>query len=158
MRESQGHVRPMLPGDLANVASIERHSYEFPWSRGVFRDCLLAGYQCLVIDSSDGVGGYGILSIAGGEAHILNLCVNRRFRGFGFGSQLLDELLARARAANVERVLLEVRPSNTVAIALYRKRGFLPVGSRRAYYQAPSGREDALVFALPLKTDTSRGR
>ena len=151
MKESPGRVREMLHGDLAGVASIERRSYEFPWSHGVFRDCLLAGYHCLVLEGDDGICGYGILSVAAGEAHILNLCVSRHMRGFGFGAQLLDEMLARARAANVERVLLEVRPSNSIAIALYRKRGFLPFGSRRAYYQAPTGREDALVFALPLE-------
>ncbi|MEO0996858.1 MAG: ribosomal protein S18-alanine N-acetyltransferase [Pseudomonadota bacterium] len=156
LREEPGSVRHMVHGDLARVAAIERASYEFPWSQGVFRDCLLAGYHCLVLEHCGAVQGYGILSIAAGEAHVLNLCMQLDLRGYGYGGQILDEMIGRARAAEAQRVLLEVRPSNERAIRLYRKRGFLPVGSRRGYYQASGGREDALVFALPI--EPARGR
>ncbi|MEL7539014.1 MAG: ribosomal protein S18-alanine N-acetyltransferase [Pseudomonadota bacterium] len=136
--------------DLADVAAIERRSYEFPWSQGVFRDCLLAGYQCLALDYGDRLAGYSILSIAAGEAHILNLCVSQPIRGFGFGGALLRVMVDRARQSSAERVLLEVRPSNVLAIRLYERRGFIRIGTRRNYYQATEGREDALVYALEL--------
>lgn len=143
-------VRPMLHGDLAHVADIERRSYEFPWTQGIFRDCLLAGYTCIVLETGEELLGYGIVSIAAAEAHLLNLCIDPRFRRLGYGERLLDELIRRAREAIAERMLLEVRPSNRSAIDLYRSRGFRPIGTRRGYYQANRGREDAVVYTLPL--------
>jgi len=135
------------------VSDIERRSYEFPWSHGVFRDCLLAGYYCVALERGGRVAGYGILSIAAGEAHILNLCVDPNYRAHGYGEQILDQILLRARSADVREILLEVRPSNRTAIELYRKKGFHQVANRPAYYQAPEGREDAAVLAKKLTVD-----
>ena len=144
-------LRKMLPGDLPQVSDIERRSYDYPWSHGVFRDCLLAGYTCVAVVHEDAVVGYGILSIAAGEAHILNLCIDPCYRSLGLGQKLLEELLSRARDAEVAQVFLEVRPSNTTAIALYRKKGFHKIADRKAYYQSANGREDASVFAKKLR-------
>jgi [ribosomal protein S18]-alanine N-acetyltransferase len=144
-------TRTMAHDDLSQVSDIERRSYDFPWSHGVFRDCLLAGYTCIVLERSDVIAGYGILSVAAGEAHVLNICVDPDYRRLGYGDRLLDELLARARAASVKEVFLEVRPSNVNALSLYRKKGFRQIAQRRAYYQARSGREDAAVLSLVVK-------
>jgi len=144
------NIREMHHSDLAMVSDIERRSYEFPWSHGVFRDCLFAGYQCTVLIREDRVVGYAILSVAAGEAHILNLCVDPAYRSLGYGERLLYELLHHARAAAVREIFLEVRPSNETAIALYRKKGFHKVAARPAYYQAREGREDAAVLAKKL--------
>ena len=143
-------IRDMTHDDLSMVSDIERRSYEFPWSHGVFRDCLLAGYRNIALVSEDRVVGYGVLSIAAGEAHILNVCVDPELRSHGYGEKLLDELLFRARAASVREIFLEVRPSNERAIQLYLKKGFHQVANRPAYYQANEGREDAAVFAKKL--------
>ncbi|MEE8425779.1 MAG: ribosomal protein S18-alanine N-acetyltransferase [Woeseiaceae bacterium] len=143
----------MTHEDMGFVSDIERRSYEYPWSHGVFRDCLLAGYQCIVLDRDERVAGYAILSIAAGEAHILNLCVDPSYRSHGYGERLLDEILFRARAASVREIFLEVRPSNQTALALYRKKGFHQVSNRSAYYQAQAGREDAAVLVKKLVTD-----
>lgn len=146
-------IRDMSHDDLATVSDIERRSYEFPWNHGVFRDCLLAGYRCISLIRNDRVAGYGVLSIAAGEAHILNLCVDPECRSRGYGEQLLDELLYRARAASVRQISLEVRPSNDTALMLYRKKGFYQVTARPAYYQANEGREDAAVLVKKLVVD-----
>ena len=146
-------IRDMNHDDLSMVSDIERRSYEFPWSHGVFRDCLLAGYQNIVLVRGDVVAGYGVLSVAAGEAHILNVCVDPAHRARGYGEGLLDEMLFRARAASVRQVFLEVRPSNKPALALYRKKGFHKVAERPAYYQAHDGREDAAVLSKKLVTD-----
>lgn len=151
VREVPVDVRTMVHDDVAQVADIERRSYEFPWSHGVFRDCLLAGYHCVVIEREARVAGYSILSVAAGEAHILNLCIDPRYRQLGYGEQLLDEILERAATAEVSEVFLEVRPSNRKAIALYNKKGFRQVASRASYYQATDGREDAAVLAKRLR-------
>ena len=150
MAEPRTSIRDMTHEDLSMVSDIERRSYEFPWSHGVFRDCLLAGYQNIVLLRGDDVTGYGVLSVAAGEAHILNICVAPDYRSRGYGEKLLDEMLFRARAASVRQIFLEVRPSNERAIALYRKKGFHQVANRPAYYQAHAGREDAAILVKKL--------
>lgn len=150
IQESPTRIRTMVRDDLALVSDIERRSYEFPWSHGVFRDCLLAGYTCIVLDRGGGVAGYGILSVAAGEAHILNLCIDPKFRRMGYAERLLDEILVRARGAGADQIFLEVRPSNEPAIALYRKKGFRRIAYRPSYYQARDGREDAAVLSKVL--------
>ena len=154
IREARVKIRPMTHEDLAAVSNIERLSYEFPWSHGVFRDCLLAGYQCIVLERNDEVAGYSILSIAAGEAHILNICVHPDYRSMGYGEKLLDDLLFRARSSSVREIFLEVRPSNEHALALYKKKDFHKVADRPAYYQASHGREDANVLVKKLTTDS----
>jgi len=151
IQDISAETRTMVSSDLAQVSDIERRSYEFPWSHGVFRDCLLAGYICLVLERGDQIAGYCILSVAAGEAHILNLCVDPNCRKLGYGNQLLEEILKRADSAEVKEVFLEVRPSNAGALALYRKKGFRQIAERPAYYQAHDGREDAAVLSLLLK-------
>lgn len=146
-------IREMNHDDLAMVSDIERRSYEFPWSHGVFRDCLLAGYQCIALTRDGRVTGYSVLSVAAGEAHILNLCVDPDFRALGYGEKMLDEMLYRARAAAVREMFLEVRPSNQTALRLYKKKGFHQVFARPAYYQANEGREDAAVLTKKLILD-----
>lgn len=137
----------MRPADLQAVAAVELASYQFPWNIGIFRDCLLAGYQSLVLDIQGNVSGYCIMSIAAGEAHLLNICIHPSCQRLGYGRRLLVEALARAREIGVETVFLEVRPSNDVAIMLYRSLGFRLIGRRPSYYQADGGREDAVIFA-----------
>ncbi len=143
-------IRVMVHDDLTQTSDIERRSYDFPWSHSVFRDCLLAGYNCIVIARADLVVGYAILSIAAGEAHILNLCVDPKYRHLRYGERLLDEILLRARREDVNEIFLEVRPSNTAALALYKKKGFHLITQRPAYYQAKDGREDAAVLCKVL--------
>ncbi len=144
-------TRSMTPSDLLQVADIEQRSYEFPWSQRLFRDCLLSGYTCVVLERGEDVVGYCILSVAAGEAHILNLCVDANSRKLGFADRLLEEILNRAKAVSVKQVFLEVRPSNEHAVSLYRKKGFQQIAERPAYYQAHDGREDAAVMSLLLK-------
>lgn len=150
--ESAVEVRSMSHDDVMLVSDIERRSYDFPWSHGVFRDCLLAGYICIVVERGETVAGYGILSVAAGEAHILNLCVDPLYRQLGHGERLLEEILRRGREAKVVEIFLEVRPSNETALALYRKKGFRQVAYRPAYYQAKDGREDAVVLSKVLNS------
>ncbi len=154
IREAQVFIRSMTHEDLSVVSDIERQSYDFPWSHGVFRDCLLAGYQCVVLERNNDVVGYSILSIAAGEAHILNLCLHPTYRSMGYGEKLLDEILFRARSTSVRQIFLEVRPSNQHALALYRKKDFHKVADRPAYYQASKGREDANVLVKKLTSDS----
>jgi ribosomal-protein-alanine N-acetyltransferase len=143
-------LRPMAQADLPRVAALERASYVFPWNDQIFADCLRVGYHCVVVETTSGVAGYGVLSMGAGEAHILNLCVADDWRRRGIGRGLLLALLAHARDRGVRDAFLEVRRTNRSAIALYHDLGFQCVGTRRGYYQAQDGREDALVYRLEL--------
>jgi ribosomal-protein-alanine N-acetyltransferase len=144
-------IRVMRPGDVLDVVTIEREAYQFPWSEGIFRDCLRVGYLCRVVVAGEQVVGYGVMSVGAGEAHVLNLCIATGYRCRGLARQLLLSLLECAAAAGAQEAFLEVRPSNTTAIRLYLALGFEQVGMRRGYYQAVNGREDAAVLKLALK-------
>ena len=146
-------IRAMRGSDVSDVVAIERGSYQFPWSEGIFRDCLRVGYVCRVVTVSRQVMAYGVMSFGAGEAHILNLCVAEGHRCRGVGRQLLGSLIERAADAGMMDAFLEVRPSNTSAIRLYLALGFEQVGMRRGYYQAINGREDAAVLRRALRDD-----
>ena len=145
-------IRPMSESDVTDVIAVERASYQFPWSEGIFRDCLRVGYVCRVVTVEDLIMGYGVMSVGAGEAHILNLCIGETYRCRGVGRRLLTYLIERGAAAGMSEAFLEVRPSNTAAIRLYQSVGFEQVGMRRGYYQAVGGREDAAVLKLALRS------
>ncbi len=146
-------IRPMHELDVPVVVAVERAAYQFPWSEGIFRDCLRVGYVCRVIEVAGELAGYGIMSVGAGEAHILNVCIRDEYRCRGLARKVLLYLLDRARTAGMYEAFLEVRPSNTAAARLYHSLGFEQVGVRRGYYQATVGREDAAVLRRILLTD-----
>lgn len=143
-------LRPMRESDLDAVMAIELRAYPFPWTRGIFRDCLHAGYSMWVHERGGALLGYGVLSVAAGEAHVLNLCTAIGHEGEGLGLHMLQALLKIARGQRAQRVFLEVRPSNPRAIDLYQRVGFNEIGRRPRYYPATGGREDAIVMAMEL--------
>jgi [ribosomal protein S18]-alanine N-acetyltransferase len=136
--------------DIPMVVAVEKAAYQFPWSEGIFRDCLRVGYVCRVIDLAGDLAGYGIMSVGAGEAHILNVCVRGEYRCRGFARKTLLYLLERAQSSGAQEAYLEVRPSNVAAARLYHSLGFEQVGIRRGYYQALMGREDACVLRKVL--------
>jgi len=85
------------------------------------------------------------------EVHLLNLSIAQPWQRRGLGRQLLEYFMRVARAWEAERILLEVRPSNAAARALYEDAGFLEIAVRREYYPVDGkGREDAILMALDL--------
>lgn len=143
-------MRAMTESDLPEVARIEGRAYEFPWTLGIFKDCLRAGYGCFVLSTHVEIIGYFVLSVAANEGHVLNICIDPGEQGHGYGRRLMKRVLDLARWYQCERVFLEVRPSNPRAIALYHDLGFNEIGRRPRYYPARNGREDALVMAIEL--------
>ena len=143
-------VRPMHDADVAEVISIERASYQFPWTEGIFHDCLRVAYLCRVAIQNRRIVGYAVMSMGAGEAHILNLCVREEGRRAGIGRALIRYPLEQAEDAGMVEAFLEVRPSNAIAMVLYQSLGFEQIGTRRGYYQAVGGREDAAVLRLRL--------
>jgi ribosomal-protein-alanine N-acetyltransferase len=144
-------LRAMDPADLPGVMEIESSAYEFPWTEGIFRDCMRVGYACWVDEFRGSIRGYGVISITVRECHILNLCIEPHIQGHGLGRKILHKMLSVARQNDADTAILEVRPSNQRAIALYLSEGFCEVGRRQAYYPAKKGREDALILAKMLR-------
>ncbi|MGY6553490.1 MAG: ribosomal protein S18-alanine N-acetyltransferase [Wenzhouxiangella sp.] len=144
-------IRPMRRADLDAVMAIEHNAYPFPWSLGIFKDCLRIGYRCLVLTDSGTVCGYSVYSVAVDEAHLLNLCIASPWRRRGLASLLLDHVLQEMILAGADRAYLEVRPSNRGAIRLYGQHAFRQIGRRPGYYPHEEGREDALVMVRHLE-------
>ena len=143
-------LRALRESDLNAVMAIELRGYPFPWTRGIFIDCLRAGYPGLAMERDGLLVGYGVLSIAADEAHVLNICIDPLAQSRGLGRQLLRAMVQLAADRGAQRVFLEVRPSNTPALALYHSEGFNEIGRRPRYYPAAQGREDAVVMAIEL--------
>ncbi|NIP19328.1 MAG: ribosomal protein S18-alanine N-acetyltransferase [Xanthomonadales bacterium] len=152
MSAAEGHavIRPLRPDDLDRVLEIEESCYPFPWTRGIFSDCLRVGYACFGLQLGSDLAGYSVHNWAAGESHLLNLCVDGPWQRRGYGSMLLEHAINHARALDCHVMFLEVRPSNPDARALYLRRGFEAVGERPEYYQAAEGRENAVVMRLDL--------
>ena len=150
LKQSAVSLRPMTEPDLTAIMAIERRAYEYPWTETIFQDCLRVGYCCWVCAHGEEVVGYAVMSAGGGEAHLLNICVNPELRREGLGRYLLDHMLEAARQHQSDTVFLEVRVSNLAAIRLYRGLGFNEVGVRKAYYPTPDGKEDAIILTRSL--------
>lgn len=150
LKEDVPALRAMHLEDLEQVVALETEAYEFPWTYGIFRDCVRAGYECWALATPSTLIGYSVLSVAASEAHLLNVCVARAHQGAGHGTRLVRRMIDLARWHRAERMFLEVRPSNTRAIALYDHIGFNEIGRRPNYYPAKRGREDAIVMAIEL--------
>jgi len=144
------YLRPMVPTDLDQVMEIELRAYPFPWTRGIFRDCLRANYLAQLLEYNNKPIGYGVMSISVDEAHLLNLSIDPHYQSRGYGRYLLRALLDLAYQQGGRRVFLEARPSNSAALALYHSEGFNEIGVRRRYYPGAFEREDALVMAVEL--------
>jgi ribosomal-protein-alanine N-acetyltransferase len=141
---------PMNVRDLDEIVAIENTVYPYPWSRGNFSDSLAAGYSSWVCRVSGELVGYMVVMMAVDEAHLLNISVDKRRQGLGFGARLLRHAMRVAKTLGARTLLLEVRPSNTRALELYRHFGFVRIGVRKGYYPADIGREDAVVLVHTL--------
>ena len=152
-------LRPMSMLDLTRVAAIERRIYDFPWTEGNFRDSLNAGHEGWLLESVDTpakLRAYALLMWIVDEVHLLNISVSADEQGRGLGRRLMDWLIRHCFHEGAQSMLLEVRPSNLVALRLYAACGFEQIGTRRAYYPARSGgREDAWVLRCRLALEST---
>ena len=145
-------LRPMVVSDVDEVHALECSVFPHPWSRANFMDSLASGYDAWVLrEPADALAGYFLLMYALDEAHLLDVAVAAPLHGRGVGRYLLDRIAARSRAQRMASILLEVRPSNTRALDVYRRYGYEEIGRRKGYYPAHEGRrEDAIVMRYVL--------
>lgn len=143
---SELQLRPMVGEDIEVVAAIERAIHRFPWTPGNFSDALNSGYVCKVAELDGNMIGYAIMMPALDEVELLDISIAAEYQGRGLGSDLLQRMMELARSINMQRMFLEVRPSNVAALALYSKHGFREIGLRRDYYSVGDKYEDAIVM------------
>ncbi|MCS7232599.1 MAG: ribosomal protein S18-alanine N-acetyltransferase [Synergistetes bacterium] len=136
-------------GDIDEVLEIERESFSIPWSKRTFLNELSFPENVyLVARLKDKVVGYAGIRFYGRQGHITTIAVASRWRGNQIGEQLLLAILEIAKERKVREVILEVRPSNRVAIGLYEKYGFKVIGVIPNYYM--DNGEDALLMKLNI--------
>ncbi len=153
------HIRPMEPGDIPAVAAIEAATFADPWTEWMFTEDLwrIDSRIWLVAEAGGIVVGYAGIWLAEATdtpveparspfiAHLLDIAVRSDLRGRGLGVALLSAAMAAALERGADRMTLEVRPSNRVALDLYARAGFQTVSVRRGYYTETG--EDALVLS-----------
>jgi ribosomal-protein-alanine N-acetyltransferase len=146
-------IEPMQSQDLDEVLAIEQASFSMPWSRGAFLYEMEQNQvaRCYVVRDGARVVGYICLWEVADEMHVTNIAVHPEARRRGIGGRLLARTLGEARQRVMRIVVLEVRPSNVEARALYESFGFRVVGRRRGYYYDTG--EDALVMEVALAPD-----
>jgi [ribosomal protein S18]-alanine N-acetyltransferase len=143
-------ITPMALSDVPAVGVIERRNYPMPWSDGIFRDCLKAGYLGFLMKQRETLIGYCMLQIGFEESHVLNLCVDSSHQRQGHARKLIAHMETVSVARQAQTMFLEVRPSNPRARHLYEMNGFNEISVRKDYYDTPTGREDAVVMAKAL--------
>jgi ribosomal-protein-alanine N-acetyltransferase len=149
MLESGYLIRKMTSQDIDQVMEIERESFPIPWSKASYIGELRNSFASYVVCDCEGkVAGYGGIWVVFEEAHITNVAVGKKYRQGGKGARIMQELEAIARSKKATRILLEVRPSNTPAIKMYEKLGFVSTGRREKYYA--DNNEDAIVMTKYL--------
>ena len=143
-------VEPMAAAHIAALAELEQLCFSEPWSADALRQELTNPCARFFTALCGGVPvGYIGCLVAAGEGDITNVAVHPDFRRRGIAGQLIDRLTEEVRREGIAQIHLEVRASNTAAMALYEGRGFCPVGRRPRFYRRPT--EDAVLYTLIIK-------
>ncbi len=126
------------------VAELEKICFSEPWSENSLLEETENPDAYFIVDIEDGeLVGYAGMHTPCGDCYVDNIAVFPKFRGRGYGEKLTLALIEKAKTLG-EFISLEVRASNTPAIKLYEKLGFLAVGKRKSFYSSP--REDAIIY------------
>jgi ribosomal-protein-alanine N-acetyltransferase len=139
-------IEKMLPLHIDEVMIVEHLCFTIPWSKESFLEEITNNKFALyyVAKVNGKVYGYAGMWNIYSEGHITNIAVHPEFQSNKIGSLLLNYLINEADILNIESMTLEVRRSNTAALGLYSKYGFMVEGFRKGYY-ADNG-EDALIM------------
>ena len=138
-------IMEMNADHIADIVEMEQLYFSDPWSANAFQSELKnpLALWLVAVDGGRVVGYIGSQTVLG-QSDMMNLAVREEYRRHGLGKNLVEALEQRLIAQGVEALLLEVRVSNSPAIALYEKLGFRQVGRRPNYYFKP--REDAFIM------------
>ncbi len=142
-------LKRMTHDHVSQVMEIEQVSFTPSWTDLSFHILIDRGCECWILEAGSSIAGYAVCQVEGSLAHILNICVDRKSRGHGYGRKLLDHLLDQI-GSGVEYAVLEVRRSNLEALNLYLSSGFRRQSTKPGYYPTDKGREDAILLVKSL--------
>ena len=139
-------LRRLQLADLDAIEKIERASYPTPWSRSMFASELAkqSSLSIAAVDPDGDLVGYLVLSRYVDAWHVMNVAVDPAHRRLGIAAAMLERLFDETSGDAERGYTLEVRVSNTAAISLYERFGFVSRGVRRGYYT--DNREDAVIM------------
>lgn len=143
-------ISSLTTTDLARAYAIETRAHAFPWSEKTFATNQGERYLNYRLLVDDVMAAFAITQVVLDEATLFNIAVDPTWQRQGLGRQLLEHLIGELEKRGVLTLWLEVRASNTAAIALYESLGFNEATIRRNYYPTAQGREDAIIMALPI--------
>ncbi len=131
---------------IDGIVEVEQNCFSIPWSKTSFLGELKNpnAYYVIALEDERVVAFGGIWHIIN-EGHITNIAVHSDYRGQKIGTQILNALIEQAKELEMIGLTLEVRVSNTTAIEMYKKFGFVEEGVRKNYYE---NKEDALILWL----------
>jgi len=142
-------IRKMTEPDLDEVMMIEKESFSLPWSRESYLGELKNSFaNYIVCDCAGDIAGYAGIWVVFEEAHITNVAVRKSFRSQGIGLAIMVEAEKIARTKKANRILLEVRPSNEIALHMYQNLNYMQTALRKAYYS--DNGEDAIIMTKYL--------
>ena len=146
------NVRSISIESIDRILTLDRLCFGGLWSEQSYQRELTndnSHFLAITVDNNlkvdkEGIVGFGCFWAILDEAHITLLGIHPDYQGQGLGQLLLRSMLDRARAIDMARATLEVRPSNQGAIHIYEKHGFQTVGRRKKYYQ--DNGEDGIIM------------
>ena len=131
--------------DVLMVAEIEKECFSKPWSEKAIKTAINDDLSHFIVAKiGNEVVGYGGMYSVMGEGYIYNIAVKRKYRKFGIGTNIVNELVNYSKIKSLNFLSLEVRKSNTPAINLYSNCGFKKIGNRKNFYTNPL--EDAIIM------------
>jgi [ribosomal protein S18]-alanine N-acetyltransferase len=151
LKSLEARLEPLDSSRLHQVLQVEQRAYPHPWTRGNFLDALKSGYHARALLAGEELLGYYVAMQGVDEVHLLNITVSPDVQRQGWGRVMLDALALWARGQGAQWLWLEVRASNSRAMAIYEAHGYRRIGLRKNYYPAAHAqREDAVVMSLRL--------
>ena len=148
-------IVPMSENNYPDAAFIESKCFfDRPWTANQFREELDINFSRTFIAYEDGnAAGFVNIWLTPPFATINNIAVLPEMRGRGIAGSLIGRAVAVCESEGIDELTLEVRVTNTPAVSLYEKHGFVPVGLRRGYYTQP--KEDALLMTKTFGNEAS---
>lgn len=144
------NILPMEKKHIAKVAELEKECFSEPWSEeGLSAELTKEEAHFFVYENDGSLAGYMGMHIILDECYVTNVAVFHSFRRKGIGEALVKHCIRKSADENCSFISLEVRVSNTAAISLYEKLGFLAVGERKNFYSHPQ--ENGLIMTKNLK-------